>query len=91
MKFWLKLRDRFSSKEQIMGRSLALTMGVMSSTIITHIKIPKQILDYDYMPIKTIRGLDINGKSKEKQCTQQDFFEIYLLVRPWIISWFQLF
>ena len=32
-------------------------------------------------------GLDINGKSKEKQCTQQDFYEI-CTGHAWIISWF---
>ena len=31
--------------------------------------------------------MDINGKSKEKQCTQQDFYEI-CTGHAWIISWF---
>ena len=74
VEFLAKNRGQVFSKEQILEAVFGFDNESNDSTIITHIKnIRAKFADYDYTPIKTVWGLDINGKSKEKQCTQQDF------------------
>ena len=86
--FLAKNRGQVFSKEQILEEVFGFDSESNDSTIITHIKnIRAKFADYDYTPIKTVWGLDINGKSKEKQCTQLDFYEI-CTGHAWIISRF---
>ena len=86
--FLAKNRGQVFSKEQILEEVFGFDSESNDSTIITHIKnIRSKFAEYNYTPIKTVWGLDINGKSKEKQCTQRDFYEI-CTCHAWIISRF---
>ncbi len=86
--FLAKNRGQVFSKEQILEAVFGFDNESNDSTIITHQKYRAKFSNYDYTPIKTVWGIGYKWEEyKEKQCTQQDFYEI-CTGHAWIISWF---